>query len=165
MVNNPTSKSNMDNYSHEEFQVTGYKISTTNIGLQSRVDIGNAWEEFGSQGISDLIQGKLFPGLHVVYFNYENPTNPNERSYDMLLGYLTDHKVLQNSELVTQITIPAQKYNYTVIKGDLHTSLIKKWEEINETTAEELPRIYAYDLEMYNEDMSEVTISISVYNK
>jgi predicted transcriptional regulator YdeE len=152
----------MEKYSHSAFQITGYKITTSNKDRQSGKDIMEAWKKFRSENMADLIENKAYPTLHCVYFNYTNPENVDERSYDMLIGYLTETGTSQTNPELTTITIPAQDYEYVVVKGEMPKSLIEEWAKINAMPVSELNRSFGYDLDMYNEDGAECTITVSV---
>lgn len=152
----------MEKYSHTAFNVTGYKITTTNKDNQSGKDIMQAWEKFRSENIADLIQNKVYPSLHCVYYNYTNPENVDERGYDMLIGYLTEPDSTQENKELTTITIPAQDYEYVLVKGEMPKSLIEEWSKINALSPVELNRSFGYDLDMYSENGTECTITVSV---
>jgi predicted transcriptional regulator YdeE len=152
----------MEKYSHPAFQVTGYKISTTNKDHQSGKDIMEAWKKFRSENMADSIQHKAYPTLHCVYYNYINPKNYEERGYDMLIGYLTEEGSSQTNPELTTITIPAQDYAYVTVKGEMPNSLIEEWKKINNMPETELNRAFGYDLDMYNADETECTVTVSV---
>ena len=152
----------MEKYSHPGFQITGYQITTTNKDKQSDKDIMEAWKKFHTQNLADLIENKAYPTLHSVYFNYTNPKNVDERGYDMLIGFITTEGTNQTNPELTTITIPAQDYAYELVKGEMPKSLIQEWAKINSLPESELNRSFGYDLDMYNEDQSECTVTVSV---
>ena len=151
----------MENYSHEVFWIAGYKISTTNKDHQSGKDIMQAWTKFRSENMADLIQGKSNPTIHCIYFNYQNPENIDERSYDMLIGFTTEEGALQDNEQITSIEIPKQDYKYTMVTGELPQALITEWSKINQMSSEELRRSYGYDMDMYTDDGVCLAVSVS----
>lgn len=152
----------MEKYSHPAFQISGYKITTSNKDRQSGKDIMGAWKKFRSENMADLIENKVYPTLHCVYFNYTNPENIDERGYDILIGFLTEEGTTQTNPELTTITIPAQDYEYVVAKGEMPKSLIEEWKKINSMSQTELNRAFGYDLDMYNADETECTITVSV---
>jgi|694.fasta_scaffold22859_6 predicted transcriptional regulator YdeE len=152
----------LSDYSHESFQITGYKITTTNKDNQANQDIMQAWTKFRSENMADLIQNKAYPTLHCVYFNYTNPKNFNERGYDMLIGFITKAGTSQTNPELTTITIPAQDYKYTLATGEMPISLIQAWGEINAMPESKLHRAFGYDMDMYNQDGTECTVTVSV---
>ncbi len=154
----------LSEYSHGSFQITGYKISTTNKDRQSGKDIMEAWKKFLTENMADLVENKEYPSLHCVYFNYTNPENVDERGYDMLLGFITKEGASQTNPELTTITIPAQDYKYILVKGEMPASLIKTWGEINAMPEAELNRSFGYDMDMYSEDGTECTLTVSVKN-
>jgi predicted transcriptional regulator YdeE len=150
----------MDKYSHPAFQVTGYKIITDSKNAFK--DISEAWNKINAEKLMDQIEHKAYPGLHNVYFNYQNHQDLENRSYDVLIGYLTETGSIQSNPELTTITIPAQDYEYVTVKGDMPDSVVSKWNEINNMPASELKRSFGYDLDMYNEDGTQCTITVSV---
>jgi predicted transcriptional regulator YdeE len=150
----------MEQYSHGAFQVTGYKITTTKKNNKETQDIENAWAKFMSEKMGDKILHKAYPHLHMVYFNYVNANNLLERRYDMIMGYVTeDNSVQEDVDLVT-IHIPAQDYEY--IKFTDASTYKAQWQKVNAMSKEECNRSFGYDMDMYSEDMSEVTLAVSV---
>jgi predicted transcriptional regulator YdeE len=154
----------MEKYSHGAFQITGYKITTTRKDGQEAKDIAEAWEKFMSENISNKILHKAYPTLHMLYFNYVNPENLAERGYDMLMGYITEDGSVQEDESLTTVVVPAQDYEYVTVKGPLPENLVTEWQKVNAMSKEECNRAFGYDMDMYNENMSEVTLTVSVGN-
>lgn len=152
----------MEKYSHGAFQITGYKISTTKKDNQEAQDIARAWGQFMSENMADKILHKAYPTLHMVYFNYVNQENFAELGYDMLMGYITEDNSIQEDLSLTTITIPAQDYEYVKVTGEMPARLIAEWKRVNEMSKEECNRSFGYDMDMYNADMSEVTLTVSV---
>jgi predicted transcriptional regulator YdeE len=152
----------MQKYTHGSFEVSGYKISTTNKDLKSQSDIGAAWGKFMSEDFVNRIKHKEFPGVHVVYFNYTNPENASERGYDMIIGFLTKSGEAQDDPEITTLEIPALNYEYLEVKGAMPTCVIDGWQKINTMTPDECHRAFAYDLDMYAEDRSGATLTVSV---
>lgn len=152
----------MEKYSHGAFQVTGYKITTTKKDNQDAKDIAGVWAKYMSDGMSEKVKHKAYPTLHMVYFNYVHPENLEERGYDMLMGFITEEGSVQEDASLTTITIPAQDYEYVKVTGEMPSSLVREWQKVNEMSQEECHRAFGYDMDMYNADMSEVTLTVSV---
>lgn len=152
----------MEKYSHGPFQITGYKITTTKKNNQEARDISAAWAKFMSEHMADKIMHKVYPTLHMVYFNYVQPENLAERGYDMLMGFITEDNAVQNDPSFTTISIPAQDYEWEKVTGELPKNLIAAWEKINALSSVECNRAFGYDMDMYNADMTEVTVAVSV---
>ena len=152
----------MEKYSHEAFQITGYKISTTRKDNREQKDIGTAWATFMSEKIADKILHKVSPMLHAVYFNYVNPENLAERGYDMLIGFITEENLAQENSNLTTINIPAQDYEYIKVTGEMPASLVLAWQKVNVMSKAECNRAFGYDMDMYSADMTEVTLIVSV---
>lgn len=152
----------MEKYSHGAFQVTGYKITTTKKNNQEQKDIADAWTKFISENMSDKILHKAYPTLHMVYFNYLTPDNLAERGYDMLIGFITEENSTQDTKTFTTITIPPQDYEYVKVTGEMPKNLIAEWHKVNAMSNKECNRAFGYDMDMYNQDMTEVTLTVSV---
>lgn len=152
----------MEKYSHGPFQVTGYKITTTKKDGQEHKDLVIAWEKFMSEKMGDKIMHKAYPTLHMVYFNYTNPEDIAERGYDTLIGYITEENSVQEDSTLTTITVPAQDYQYVKVTGEMPASLFAAWDKVNAMPKEECNRAYGYDMDMYNIEMTEVTLTVSV---
>lgn len=80
----------------------------------------------------------------------------------MLIGYITKTGTTQSSPQITTIQIPAQDYRYTTLDDISPESIFGTWNTINNTPASELARNYGYDLDMYNETHTGMTIAVSV---
>jgi predicted transcriptional regulator YdeE len=151
----------MEDYQHGAFNVTGYKITTTNKDFQSRNDIGSAWKKWTVENIAASVQGKVSETLHCIYFNHTDADNIDERGYDMLIGFNTFDDAVQTNPELTTITIPAQDYKYDTAVGEMPIALINKWKEINELSKAEVNRSFGYDMDLYLEDGS-VMVAVSV---
>jgi predicted transcriptional regulator YdeE len=152
----------MEKYTHGQFQITGYKITTTNKDGQSGKDIKDAWMKFGQDFMTNVIQHQAYPTVHVVYYNYTNPENVEERGYDMLIGYVTEEGSVQENPDLTTVVIPEQNYLYETVKTQPYNLLFEKWEEINKAPKSEIDRTYGFDMDMFNEDRTEITVTVSV---
>jgi hypothetical protein len=80
----------------------------------------------------------------------------------MLIGYITKTEVVQTDPTITTIQIPAQDYRYVTTSEISPENIFDMWNTINATPSSELPRNYGYDLDMYNEDHTTLTIAVSV---
>jgi predicted transcriptional regulator YdeE len=148
----------MQDYSHSQFQVSGYKFSTTNKDNQSTKDIMAAWEKVRGVNLAELVVGKVNETLYCIYFNYQNAENYDERSYDFLIGFETSADAVQvDSEIQTQV-ISAQNYKYDSVKREDFAAFLAKWADINAMT--DLNRTFGFDMDIYSKD--EITIAVSV---
>jgi predicted transcriptional regulator YdeE len=80
----------------------------------------------------------------------------------MLIGYITKSGTVQTNPLFTTIEIPAQDYRYMTLAEISPETIFGAWKTINHTPPSELARSYGYDLDMYNENHTELTIAVSV---
>lgn len=155
----------MEKYSHEAFTVTGLKISTSKLNNVDQKEIKETWYKFMKEKIGDTIEGKLFPQFHAVYYNYKDQDNLKERSFDVILGFITDPTIKQKNPILSTLNIPAQDYMYETKVLDpknMQKEIFELWEKINNLDNQILPRIYGYDLEMYSEDKLTLTIAIAI---
>jgi predicted transcriptional regulator YdeE len=148
----------MQDYSHPEFNLSGYKISTTNKDKQSGQDIMAAWTKWREENLADKVEGKSNETLYCIYFNYQNAENIDERSYDLLIGFETGSEVTQSNPEITTVTIPAQNYKYDSVKREDFPAFMAKWAEINSMT--DLNRTFGCDMDIYGKD--EITIAVAV---
>jgi predicted transcriptional regulator YdeE len=150
----------MENYSHPSFEITGYKFRTNSQNAFK--DISDAWDKINENKLLDSIENKTYPSLHNVYFNYENQDDLQNRSYEVLIGFITETGKIQTDSNLTTIVIPAQNYKYVLVKGDMPKSLILEWEKVNAMPKSELNRAFGYDMDMYSEDGKECTLTVSI---
>ena len=80
----------------------------------------------------------------------------------MLIGYITKTGTTQDNPAITTIEIPAQDYRYMTTKDISPENIFSSWKTINNTPQSELVRNYGYDLDMYSEDHTSLTIAVSV---
>ncbi len=151
----------MEKYSHGPFEVSGYRITIENH-QDERAVIMVAWKQFFTENMSERISSKVYPSVHAVYYNYHDQFDSEKKGYDMLIGYITADGVTQADPAITTIQIPAQDYRYTTTNEISPENIFGMWNTINTTPASELPRNYGYDLDMYNEAHTELTIAVSV---
>jgi predicted transcriptional regulator YdeE len=79
----------------------------------------------------------------------------------MMIGYITEDGKMQMNNDISTLHIPAQDYRYIKV-GSEPSDIQSAWQMINATPHSELPRDHEYDLEIYSEDGTEVTIAVSV---
>ncbi len=80
----------------------------------------------------------------------------------MLIGYITKTGLIQKKSTIITLKIPDQDYRYTTITDISPEAIFGTWNTINSTPVSELARSYGYDLDMYNETHTELTIAVSV---
>ena len=148
----------MEEYSHAEFNISGYKISTTNKDKLSGSDIMSAWTKWREGNLADKVVGKSNETLYCVYYNYQNAQNSDERSYDMLIGFETEHGVMQSDPEIINVSIPAQNYKYDSVKREDFAAFMAKWAEINSMS--DLNRTFGCDMDIYSKD--EITIAVAI---
>jgi Integron-associated effector binding protein len=122
----------------------------------------DTWRLWFTENMGDRVVEKAYPSLHAVYYNYQYPHDPEKNQYDMIIGYMTKDGATQTDPTITTVKIPAQDYRYTTLNDISPESIQRSWTQINTTPASELARSYEYDLDMYNEAHTEMTIAVSV---
>ena len=152
----------MEKYSHWPFEVTGYHVTIPSLDREEEIVMW-AWARWMSEDLGRDIVDREYPSLHAVYYNYQHPHDPEKNQYDMIIGYITRDGVTQTDPSITTIQIPAQDYKYMTLTDISPENILKAWTGVNNTPASELARNYGYDLDMYNEDHTELTIAVSVH--
>jgi hypothetical protein len=122
----------------------------------------DAWRLWFTENIGDRVVEKSYPSIHAVYYNYQHPRDPEKKQYDMIIGYITRDGAIQTYPSITTVQIPAQNYRYTTLDDISPENIFGAWSKINTTPPAELARNYGYDLDMYNEDHTKMTIAVSV---
>lgn len=151
----------MDSYSHWPFEVSGYKVTIHGpVGEDNTVM--DAWRLWFTENMGDRVVEKSYPSLHAVYYNYQYPRDAEKNQYDMIIGYITRDGTTQTDPTITTVQIPAQDYRYTILDDISPESILRAWTTINTTPTSELARNYEYDIDMYNEAHTEMTIAVSV---
>jgi DNA polymerase III delta prime subunit len=150
----------MEEYSHESFQISGYKFRTS--AKNAYKDISQAWDKINSEKLFEVLEKKAYPTLHNVYFNYSNVEDPEQKTYDVLIGYITEEGSVQSDNRLATVIILIQDYKYEHVIGQMPKDLIEAWEKVNSMSKEELPRTFEYDFDMYNDDGTECTLVVSV---
>lgn len=79
----------------------------------------------------------------------------------MLIRYITKTGTVQKDPTITTIEIPAQDYRYMTLSDISPENISGAWNTINAMPVSELTRSYGYDLDMYNEAHTELTIAVS----
>ncbi len=151
----------MEKYSHGPFEVSGYKV-TIHGPVGEWDTVMDTWKLWFTESIGDRVIEKEYPSIHAVYYNYQYPQDSKKNEYDMIIGYITKNGVVQTDPTITTIKIPAQNYRYTTLSDISPESIFGAWTKINATPSSELARSYGYDLDMYNEAHTEMTIAVSV---
>lgn len=151
----------MDSYSHGPFEVSGYRITIENP-QNERAVIMDAWKRFFTESMSESITDKAYPSVHAVYYNYHDQDDFTKKWYDMLIGYITTDGIMQADPTIATIQIPAQDYRYVTTNEISPENIFGMWNTINAAPASELPRNFGYDLDMYSEDHTSLTIAVSV---
>lgn len=151
----------MEKYSHGPFEVSGYKV-TVHGPVGEGSTIMDAWRLWFTENLGDRVVEKIAPSLHAVYYNYQNPLDPEKNQYDMIIGYMTRDGATQTDPTIVTVKIPAQDYRYMTLIDISPENILKSWTDINATPTSELPRSYGYDLDMYDEAHTGMTIAVSV---
>lgn len=136
----------------EQFQVIGiYEKITPKI---AQTQIGELWQNYFNNNISNQIQNKFEKNSYGIYSDYDGDfTKP----YQLLIGNKIKPNSNQSLEELKTITIPKQKYAVFEKTGPFPECVINCWKEIWETDIE---RTYNTDFEKYYENRIEIYISI-----
>ncbi|HOI31594.1 MAG: GyrI-like domain-containing protein [Bacteroidales bacterium] len=146
----------------ESFKLTGLKLDgkTTNQNMQSAKDCGSLWQKFETNKIFDRIKGKLSNEIYAVYYEYEKDENS---PFSYFIGCKTSAGY-NPPEGLSELIIPAQKYERFLAKGPMTACITEAWKNI---WASDLNRKFGFDFEIYDErshdwNNAEVAIFISI---
>ena len=142
----------------QEFELIGLSLpnKTSNLNQQSMIDCGNLWQRFETENIAAEIPNKLGEELYAVYHDYDG-------DYTQPYAYFIGCKVAKGKlapEGLSKLIIPKNNYQRIVAKGKMPDCVAEAWVSIWNT---DLPRAYAPDFEIYDEqskDWSNATVSI-----
>ncbi len=151
----------MEKYSHGPFEVSGYKV-TIHGPVGEWTTVMDTWRLWFTENMGDRVIEKEYLTLHAVYYNYQYPLDSEKNEYDMIIGYITKTGTLQTDPTINTVKIPAQDYRYTTLDDISPENILFAWSKINSTPDSQLPRSYGYDLDMYNETHTGMTIAVSV---
>lgn len=140
-------------HSLNSFSITGYKtvISTSN----EKEIIDRACSVWQNEKIADTISDKINSDLYFVYYDYNDQADPSinnfsmVKSYSMMIGFMTKDGTSQNNTNLETINIPEQNYKEFPIKGEWPAALVNQWQEIRQTSNEDLPRNFLFDMDVY----------------
>lgn len=124
------------------FYVIGVSVRTTNAGGQSQKDIGELFQKYYSQGISQKIPNKVSEDTYCVYTDYESDANGK---YTTVLGCRVKSLDSIPAGLVG-ITVPASTYRVYTSKGKLPDCVMYTWAEIWKS---DIKRKYSADFDVY----------------
>ncbi len=142
----------------QEFELIGLSLpnKTSNLNQQSMIDCGNLWQRFEAENIASQIPNKLSEEIYAVYHDYDG-------DYTQPYAYFIGCKVTKGTLAPTglsNLTIPKNSYQKIMAKGKMPDCVAEVWVNIWNT---DLPRAYAPDFEVYDEqskDWSNATVSI-----
>ncbi|MGI8951375.1 MAG: GyrI-like domain-containing protein [Chitinophagaceae bacterium] len=129
-----------------EFFIAGIWVRTTNANNQSQKNIGELWQRFFSEKISNKINDKESKNIYCVYTDYESDFTG---AYTCILGCKVSSLQKNNGEFVCK-KIPASSYQVYTSVGKLPDCVIQTWKEIWNST---INRSYLADFDVYNETL------------
>lgn len=146
----------------ETFKIIGISTETTNEKGKAAKDIGNLWDRFFAETISEKIPNKKSSDIYSIYTDYESDYKGN---YTCVTGL----KVESLNEIPKGLVgreFKSGKYLKFIAKGEMPKAIQDTWQEIWEKD-DTLNRSYSADFEVYGEksqigENSEVEIFIAV---
>lgn len=127
----------------KSFYIIGIAVRTINKDFKAKEDIGNLWNRWFAEGISNQIPNKINDKIINMYTDYDADEHG---FYTTILG----HKVKSLEAIPDGMTgkeIPEQKYKEYVSKGKLPSCVLETWQTIWNT---KLNRKYNADFDMYD---------------
>jgi predicted transcriptional regulator YdeE len=123
--------------------IAGISIRVNDLEHASS-EIGNLWERFFEDDISEKIPKRANNTIYSIYHDYEGDySNP----YTITIG----HKINRVEDAPTElevITIPSQKYKVFTSQGKMPESIVDTWGNIWDS---KINRSYTFDFERYDE--------------
>ena len=144
------------------FKIIGISTRTTNQNNQAQQDLGQLWQDFFSQQITEKITNKISNDIITIYTDYKS--NYTE-DYTAILGMMVSAlDVIPEGCMGREFE--AEHFEKIEAKGTMPAAVVETWMDIWENDAT-LNRKYNYDLEVYgsncnNGNQSEVDIYLSV---
>jgi predicted transcriptional regulator YdeE len=128
----------------EQFYVIGIAVRTTNQNGQSQKDIGELWQRFFNDKISDRIPEKVNNDIYCIYTDYESDANG---TYTTFLGCKVGTLGNIPKGLVSK-TIPKAKYQVYKSTGKLPDIVLSTWMHIWNI---DIKRKYLADFDVYGQ--------------
>lgn len=144
------------------FNFIGISVQTNNTSGQASQDLGNLWNRFFTDQISDKITNKISEDIYCIYTDYSGDYT---QGYSAFLGYKVDNLDDVPDGLLGR-EFKGGEYIKFLAKGDMPKAVVESWEEIW-SKDKELNRKYTADFEVYGSKSqagsdSEVEIFIAI---
>ena len=146
--------------SFEQFTKPRFYVSGKSVFVDKYRDykiIKEFWQDFRYRELQNEVYGIENNQIYVVYHNYDH-----ENSYQMLVGFVTREYTTQKDPNIVTIEIPEQNYMAATVPNDGPSTVIDTWEAISHKSYHDLPRLMKFDLEIYSEDMKNITMAVGV---
>jgi len=125
------------------FFVAGLSVRTINKNGKASADIGNLWQRFTRENLTEKLEDREGNELYCVYTDYESD---HTDYYTAILGCkVTSIEYLP--EGFTGKAIPAGKYNVYTPQGKFPENIAVTWQHIWDTAQ---GRIYTADFDVYD---------------
>lgn len=145
----------------ESFSVIGISVRTTNENQQAMTDIGQLWQQFISENLTDKIPNKIDTTVYCIYTDYEKD---HTRPYTTVLGCRVSTLDIIPEGMIGK-TFAGGAYQKVTAKGNIFQgALAEAWTQIWNS---DLNRSYTADFEVYSEkaknpEDAEVDIFIAI---
>lgn len=134
-----------------ELTVVGVSRRTCNADGRSIQDIPAVWRDFLTRNAAAQIKNRTIPPvMYAVYSDYEKDWT---KEYAFLIGCGVTRAPSVPEGLEVR-RIPAQTYAHFTAKGEMPQSLLEIWSSV---WLSDLPRIYTYDFEVYDQRFTRPT--------
>lgn len=138
------------------FHLIGISKRTSNQNNQAVQAIGELWQQWQGEQLSERIPNLISQEVCCIYTNYEGDyTAP----YDVILGHKVESIETIPEGFVSHTVVPTTFAKYIAKAPVLEQAVANTWKEI---WSSDLKRAYQSDFELYSLDFSEVAIYVGL---
>ena len=127
----------------DAFKIIGISVRTINKDGHSKRDIGNLWNRWFAEALSDTIPNKVNGKIINMYTNYDSDEHDY---YTTILGHSVNSLGKVPNGMVG-LEMPTSNYKEFISEGILPTCVLNTWEQIWNS---EIDRKYSADFDVYN---------------
>lgn len=138
----------------QSIKVVGIAIETNN--QEAANTIVAQWGKYFSEQQADMISDKVSDDIFAVYTNFENKGVNNEGQYTFVIGAQVEESATV-PEGMTEIIIPADRYQVFDVETGKPEKVFEKWGEIWSNSSFE--KTFVCDFERYT-PQGEISISV-----
>lgn len=139
----------------EGFKLIGISVRTHNAEQKAVKDLGELWERFFAESVSNRVENPISQDIYSVYTNYESDY---KGEYTAFIGLKVDETEYPENGLES-LEIKGGKFLKIQVSGDPSSSIAQAWLDIW-TREDSLSRRYSADFEVYGDSSNQGKESI-----